>query len=78
MTEKFNQHILFPEILNVSTYNSTISYDLNALIEHEGEHFNCGHYFSYIKSANWYKVDDTQDKVIFFVKFCKIIYFNFF
>lgn len=67
-TTKLTKLISYPETLNLRPYTvdnkfvEPLNYALSAVIIHDGNHANEGHYFSYVKDLNdiWYKMDDSN------------------
>lgn len=66
---KLTKHVNFPEDLNLqrfmsdsSTHSSGVSYKLFAVLVHQGNTCNSGHYYCYVKNSNqmWYRMDDSS------------------
>ena len=76
--DKFGAKIIsgldYPNQFNLNDYvtktgkgtknKNNLTYELYAVINHEGEHSHCGHYNCYIKNldGNWYNCDDSKVK----------------
>ncbi|KAJ5067510.1 ubiquitin carboxyl-terminal hydrolase 15 [Anaeramoeba ignava] len=67
---KNNSFIKFPEVFNSNNFSTIIpessqkpiNYLLYALVIHQGDSANTGHYISYVRNSNniWYKFDDEK------------------
>ena len=68
---KINKMMHFPEHLNINKYteknNKNNSYELYAVLVHQGHQMWSGHYYSYIKNSNnlWYLVSKSTFKALF-------------
>lgn len=48
----------------ITKKGTNLTYELYGVINHEGDHSNCGHYNCYIKNSqgNWFNCDDSKIK----------------
>lgn len=63
---KINKFVKFDEYLEVGDFsridNTSLVYELNCVVVHEGTNFNTGHYIIFVNMGNgiWFRFNDNK------------------